>query len=114
MIPKKDELNNADRDPQAVNKKQILNKWNACMDLNVPIHVCGMCDKRDIMTGKDCKLIHRGKLNICKVNIKKLKRNPHRRKAMNVVKIGKQLFHLVREGVRGDKVIVCKTCSSLL
>ncbi len=102
---------------QPINRKAILEKWTQYMDPNAPIHVCGMCGRRDIMTKEDIdyKLIPANSLHICKANEKDLPpEGSARRQVMNLVKIGDELFHFVAEGVKDDKVIVCSTCSSAL
>ncbi|MCP4051456.1 MAG: hypothetical protein GY739_00080, partial [Mesoflavibacter sp.] len=108
--------------------KEILDKWNKNMDPTVPIHICGMCGRQDIMSNEyvnpnteyDYKLMDADDIAfICEANEKEIaeksKQHPLHRQALHLTKIKGKLYHLVEQGVQeNDKVMVCKVCVKAL
>ncbi|MCP4054760.1 MAG: hypothetical protein GY739_17290, partial [Mesoflavibacter sp.] len=108
-----------------MSEKEILEKWNKNMDPTVPIHICGMCGRQDIMSNEyvnldteyDYKLMDADEIAfICEANEKNLPaEGTDHRKALHLKKINGKLYHLVEQGVRNNgKVVVCKVCVKAL
>ncbi|MCP4054818.1 MAG: hypothetical protein GY739_17590 [Mesoflavibacter sp.] len=110
--------------------KEILDKWNKNMDPTVPIHICGMCGRQDIMSKEyvkpdidyDYKLMDADEIAfICEADEKEIEKkeielkSKHYRQALHLTKIKGKLYHLVEQGVQeNDKVMVCKVCVKAL